>query len=118
MSALNQSRIGHLMPYVLLYACWRGLLLRTQLNALVKSNQPSRKPFPSTVEPQTMSNHSQNPKPLRLLTPQETAAFLSVSVSTVQRLVSAGDLHAVRIRKSMRFRMDDLLHFIDRNDWS
>jgi excisionase family DNA binding protein len=65
-----------------------------------------------------MSNHSQNPKPLRLLTPQETAAFLSVSVRTVQRLVSAGDLHAVRISKSMRFRMDDLLHFVDRNDWS
>jgi hypothetical protein len=27
-------------------------------------------------------------------------------------------LHAVRISKSMRFRMDDLLHFVDRNDWS
>ncbi len=32
-----------------------------------------------------MSDHSQSPKPLRLLTPQETAAFLSVSVRTVQR---------------------------------
>ena len=65
-----------------------------------------------------MSDHSQSSKPVRLLTPQETAAFLSVSVRPVQRLVSAGDLHAVRISKSMRFRMDDLLHFIDGNNWS
>ena len=65
-----------------------------------------------------MSDHNRSAKPVRLLTPQETAAFLSVSVRTVQRLVSAGDLHAVRISKSMRFRMDDLLHFIDGNNWS
>ena len=65
-----------------------------------------------------MSDHSQSSKPVRLLTPQETAAFLSVSVRTVQRLVYSGDLHAVRISKSMRFRMDDLLHFIDGNNWS
>ena len=69
-----------------------------------------------------MSDHSQSskpaPKPVRLLSPQETAAFLNVSVRTVQRLVSAGDLHAIRISKSMRFRMDDLLNFIDRNNWS
>ena len=65
-----------------------------------------------------MSDHNRSAKPVRLLTPQETAAFLSVSVRTVQRLVSAGDLHAVRISKSMRFRLDDLLHFIDRNNWS
>ena len=65
-----------------------------------------------------MSDHNRSAKPVRLLTPQETAAFLRFSVRTVQRLVSAGDLHAVRISKSMRFRMDDLLHFIDRNNWS
>ena len=65
-----------------------------------------------------MSDHSQSSKPVRLLTPQETAAFLSVSVRTVQRLVFAGDLRAVRISKSMRFRMDELLQFVDRNDWS
>jgi excisionase family DNA binding protein len=65
-----------------------------------------------------MSEHNQSSKPFRLLTPQETAAFLSVSVRTIQRLVAAGDLRAVRISKSMRFRMDDVLHFVDRNDWS
>lgn len=65
-----------------------------------------------------MFDHSQSSKPARLLTPQETAAFLSISVRTVQRLVSAGGLHAVRISKSMRFRMDDLLHFVDRNNLS
>ena len=65
-----------------------------------------------------MPNHSWIPKPIRLLTPKEAAEFLSVSIRTIQRLVSAGDLRAVRISKSMRFRMDDLLHFVDRNDWS
>ena len=65
-----------------------------------------------------MSNHSQTQKPIRLLTPKEAAEFLSVSIRTIQRLVVAGDLRAVRISKSMRFRMDDLLHFVDRNDWS
>ena len=65
-----------------------------------------------------MSDHSQSSKPVRLLTPQETAAFLSVSVRTVQRLVSAGDLRAVRISKSMRFQLDDLLCFIERSNWS
>ena len=65
-----------------------------------------------------MSNHSQTPKPIRLLTPKEAAAFLSVSVRTIQRLVAAGDLRAVRISKSMRFRMDDLLCFIERSNWS
>ena len=65
-----------------------------------------------------MSDQRQSSKPVRLLTPQETAAFLSISVRTVQRLVSTGDLRAVRISKSMRFRMDDVLHFLDQNDWS
>ena len=65
-----------------------------------------------------MSDHNRSAKPVRLLTPQETAAFLSVSVRTVQRLVSTGNLRAVRISKSMRFQMVDLLHFISRSDWS
>ena len=65
-----------------------------------------------------MPNHSRTPKPIRLLTPKEASEFLSVSIRTIQRLVVAGDLRAVRISKSMRFRMDDLLHFVDRNDWS
>ena len=65
-----------------------------------------------------MPNHSRTPKSIRLLTPKEAAEFLSVSIRTIQRLVSTADLRAVRISKSMRFRMDDLLHFVDRNDWS
>ena len=65
-----------------------------------------------------MSNHSQTPKPIRLLTPKEAAAFLSVSVRTIQRLVATGDLRAVRISKSMRFQINDLLCFIERSKWS
>ena len=44
-------------------------------------NWHARKPCPPTLEQQTMSDHSQSSKPVRLLTPQETAAFLSVSGS-------------------------------------
>ena len=65
-----------------------------------------------------MSNHSKTPKPIRLLTPKEAAAFLSVSVRTIQRLVATGDLRAVRISKSMRFQMNDLLCFIEWSNWS
>jgi len=70
-----------------------------------------------TLEPEVMSNHSQTPKPTRLLTPKEAAEFLSVSIRTIQRLVVAGDLRAVRISKSMRFQMGDLLCFIEQSNW-
>ena len=35
-----------------------------------------------------MSDQSQSSKPVRLFTPQEAAAFLSVSVRTIQRLIA------------------------------
>jgi excisionase family DNA binding protein len=53
-----------------------------------------------------------------LLTPQEAAAFLSVSVQTIKRLIAARELSPVRISKSMRFRIDDPLHFVDQNNCS
>ena len=65
-----------------------------------------------------MPNHNRTPKPIRLLTPKEAAEFLSVSIRTIQRLVIAGDLRAVRISRIMRFRMDDLVCFIERSNWS
>ena len=42
-------------------------------------------------------------KPVRLLTPEEAADFLSVSVRTIKRLVTEGNVQAIRIRGSMRF---------------
>lgn len=47
-------------------------------------------------------------KPVRLLTPDEAAQFLSVSQRTVKRLVAEGRLRAYKIRRSMRFRLEDL----------
>ena len=54
-------------------------------------------------------------KPVRLLTPKEAADFLSVSARTIKRLVSEGNLPAVRVRNSMRFTLKDLEIYIERS---
>ena len=61
-----------------------------------------------------MSSH----KPVRLMTPEEAAGFLSVSTRTLKRLVAEGDLGAVKIRGSMRFKLEDLEAFIEASKWS
>ena len=60
-----------------------------------------------------MSSH----KPVRLMTPNEAANFLSVSTRTLKRLVAEGKLGAVKIRGSMRFKLKDLEAFIEANKW-
>jgi len=60
-----------------------------------------------------MSSH----KPVRLMTPDEAAGFLSVSTRTIKRLVSDGSLPAIRVRNSMRFRLQDLEMYIERSRW-
>ena len=57
-------------------------------------------------------------KTVRLLTPKEAADFLSVSARTIKRLVSEGSLRAVRVRSSMRFKLQDLEIYIERSRWS
>ena len=61
-----------------------------------------------------MSSH----KPVRLMTPDEAAGFLSVSTRTLKRLVAKGDLGAVKIRGSMRFKLEGLEAFIEASKWS
>ena len=61
-----------------------------------------------------MSSH----KPVRLMTPDEAASFLSVSTRTLKRLVAEGALGAIKIRGSMRFRLQDLEKYIERSRWS
>ena len=56
-------------------------------------------------------------KPVRLLTPDEAAQFLSVSQRTVKRLVADGSLPAYKIRRSMCFKLKDLEAFIEQNNW-
>ena len=58
-----------------------------------------------------------NSKPVRLLTPDEAAQFLSVSQRTVKRLVADGSLRAYKVRRSMRFKLKDLEAFIEQNNW-
>ena len=61
-----------------------------------------------------MSSH----KPVRLMTPDEAASFLLVSTRTLKRLVTEGALGAIKIRGSMRFKLEDLEAFIEANRWS
>ena len=61
-----------------------------------------------------MSSH----KSVRLMTPDEAAGFLSVSTRTLKRLVAKGALGAVKVRGSMRFKLEDLEAFIEASKWS
>lgn len=54
------------------------------------------------------------PKPTRLLTPPETAAFLSISPRTLTRLTSTGALPHVRIGGQRRYELEALLAYVAR----
>jgi excisionase family DNA binding protein len=54
----------------------------------------------------------QNTKPVRLLKPSEAAIFLAVSERTVKRLTARGELPHVRVGRSMRFVLKDLLAYV------
>ena len=49
----------------------------------------------------------------QLLTLQQVADRLQVSMSTVRRLVAAGRLKAVRIGRNLRVRPEDLSKYIE-----
>lgn len=49
----------------------------------------------------------------QLLTLQQVADRLQVSMSTVRRLVSAGKLKTVRIGRNLRVRPEDLAGYIE-----
>lgn len=51
----------------------------------------------------------------QLLTLQQVADRLQVSMSTIRRLADAGDLKIVRIGRNLRVRPDDLRAYIEAN---
>ena len=58
-------------------------------------------------------------KPVRLLTPDEAAQFLSLSPNgQLNALVAEGSLRAYKIRRSMRFRLEDLEAYVEQNNWT
>ena len=78
---------------------------------------------PSTLDTPLLNQNRQelamtSSKPVRLLTPDEAAQFLSVSQRTVKRLVADGSLRAYKIRRSMRFRLEDLEAYVEQNNWA
>ena len=61
----------------------------------------------------------QKTKPVRLLKLSEAALFLAVSERTVKRLTARGELPHVRVGRSMRFVLADLLAYVARQRrWS
>lgn len=50
-----------------------------------------------------------------LLTVNDVARLLSVSRDTVYKLVNAGDLRAVRVSERLRFRPEDVEHYLERD---
>ena len=55
------------------------------------------------------------PFPDPLLKPGKTAEILDISTRTLSRLVKNGDIAVVRVGGSLRFTLDDLAAFIERN---
>jgi excisionase family DNA binding protein len=58
-------------------------------------------------------DESNDPTTTRFLTVREVAAALRVSNMTVYRLVSAGDLPAVRVGRSVRLRADEVDQYLN-----
>ena len=61
-----------------------------------------------------MATQSAPPKPTRLLTPSEAAAFLSISLRTLSRLTASGEVPYARIGGQRRYEMEALLAFVAR----
>lgn len=64
--------------------------------------------------PQPKSPPPATPKPTRLLTPNEAAEFLSVSLRTLTRLTATGTLPHARIGGQRRYELEALLAFVAR----
>lgn len=50
------------------------------------------------------------------VSPADAAAMLGVSRGTIYNLMNRGELRRVRIGRSVRLRVADLLEFLDRNE--
>ena len=93
-----------------LHDCWAGWLRETR--------EISRPWTPPRHHHKRKELAMTSSKPVRLLTPDEAAQFLSVSQRTVKRLVAEGSLRAYKVRRSMRFRLEDLEAYVEQNNWT
>ena len=62
------------------------------------------------------TEYRENKLPARLLPVSEVAHFLSVHASTVRRWEKRGILksYAIGLRNNLRFKQEDVLHFLDK----
>lgn len=52
------------------------------------------------------------PRPLRLLSVRDAAAYAKVSTQTVRRLIKAGKLKTYRMGRQIRIDESDLVHYL------
>ena len=62
-----------------------------------------------------MSNPHNNGRPVLLLTARQVAKMLGFSVDWVWRKANAGELPAVRIGTSVRFREDHIREYLEKH---
>ena len=74
---------------------------------------PTAEPFVS--ETNGHANGGPAPRRPEMLDKQDLARYFGVSVDTIERLVKAGELAAVRIGSQVRFTLEDVDGFIARH---
>jgi len=69
----------------------------------------------TVIAPPRLISHANEATYVEMLDKQTLARYFRVSVDTIERLVKAGELPAVRIGNQVRFSLDDVDAFIERH---
>ncbi len=65
--------------------------------------------------PSDLSNQGRGDLPRLAVNTEQAAAMLGISERKLWELRNSGEVHSVRIGRSVRFRPEDLQAFLDRN---
>jgi excisionase family DNA binding protein len=69
----------------------------------------------TVIAPPRLISHANEATYVEMFDKQTLARYFRVSVDTIERLVKAGELPAVRIGNQVRFTLDDVDAFIERH---
>lgn len=114
---LSPTVAGHLATAIRVHREWAarvGLRLPPELADMQESLTSAARQRQQTTELEDLFRLRDRPVvPPMLLTHEQTAAALGVSVRSVQRLVASGELRSVAIGGSARIRVADLTRYVD-----
>lgn len=100
------------------WSTWAGTIshpfarLLLSLHALIPSFDPGDSIVGYAQEIEIMTTQDSADRRPQLMTIEQVAERLGVSVRTVWTLIAAGDLPTVKVRKSTRIEVGDLDHFV------